>query len=86
MYSVGCVQCGVCTMWGVYSVWCVQRGVCTMWGVYSVGCVQCRARGTSPAALVLAGPIFQAPTKFLTKTLKRILTETSRPGTILMVT
>ena len=31
VYSVGCVQCGVCTVWGVYSVGC------TVWGVYSVG-------------------------------------------------
>ena len=41
MYSVRCVQCGVCTEWGVYSVGCVQCGVCAVWGVYSVGCVQC---------------------------------------------
>ena len=43
VYSVGCVQCGVCTVWGAYSVGCVQCGVCTVWGVYSVGCVQCGA-------------------------------------------
>ena len=38
--SVGCVQCGVCTVWGVYSVGCVQCGVCTVWGMCSVGHVQ----------------------------------------------
>ena len=38
---MGCVQCGMCTVWGVYSVECVQCGVCTVWGVYSVGSVQC---------------------------------------------
>ena len=35
-----------------------------------------RAGGTGPAAPVLAGPIFQAPTIFFQKKLKRILTET----------
>ena len=39
LYSVGCVQCGVCTVWGVYSVGCVQCGVCTVWGVYNVRCL-----------------------------------------------
>ena len=43
VYSVGCVQCGACTVWGVYSVGCVQCGACTVWGVYSVGHVQCGA-------------------------------------------
>ena len=40
---MGCVQCWVCTVWGVYSVGRVQCGVCTVWGVYSVGRVQCGA-------------------------------------------
>ena len=31
---------GVCE-WGVYSVGCVQCGACTLWDVYSVGHVQC---------------------------------------------
>ena len=30
VYSVGRVQCVVCTVWA-----------CTVWGVYSVWCVQC---------------------------------------------
>ena len=33
--DVGCVQCGVCPVWGV-TMW-----VCPVWGVSSVGCVQC---------------------------------------------
>ena len=47
-----CVQCGVCTVWGVYSVGCVQCGVCTVWGVYSVGHVQCGVCTVEPHYLL----------------------------------
>ena len=43
---MGFVWCGVVPVWEVYSMGCVQFGVCTVWactvwGVYSVGCDQC---------------------------------------------
>ena len=46
---MGCVLCGVCTVWGGYCVGCVQCGVCTVWGVYSVRCVQCGVAETEPS-------------------------------------
>ena len=32
---MGCVQYGVCTVWGMFSVGRVQCEVCTVWGVFN---------------------------------------------------